>query len=743
MRSFLLASCAAPLACFAGEAAAQALQDRAVAPPTAEEAPAPASEDQVRFTAAQLEYDIEGDVVVATGEVRMSREGERLRADTVTWDRKTGKVVASGNIAVTNPEGDIAYGDQIELTDSLKDGLVENMLVVLHQGGRIAADRGTRAENGTVSLLRAAYTPCAVVDTAGCPKEPSWKITAVRVTYRPDRQRVYYDGARFNLFGLPSLPLPRLSHPVGGGSDSGLLSPSFRIGRVNGLEAVVPYYWSMGENRGLTVTPHVFTSVLPMLEANYRQLDTTGAFSITGYATASRRSDDVNSGVTDTTQAFRGYLDGIGRFQLSPEWSLSGSLRLVTDRTFLRRYDISSDDRIRSTVALERVDADSYFSLAGWAVQTLRQNDRQGLQPVALPEFDYRRIFRNIAFGGNLQLQANTLAISRRAGQDTQRAFAAARYDVSALTRWGQEVTLTGYARADAYNTNDPLATNTPSYRGLDGFRTRAIGALAVDVRWPFVGEAFGGVQRLTPRLQIVASPRIENLDIPNEDARAVDLEDSNLFALNRFAGYDRFEDTSRATYGAEWNLDLPGLAISTIIGQSYRLSEKPSILPDGTGLSDRFSDIVGRAQVRYRDFVAFTYRYRFDKDSLAVRRSEVDATIGSRTTYALAGYLRLNRNIKGLEDLRDREEIRLAGRVQIAQFWSAFASTIIDLTDNSEDVFSIADGFDPLRHRVGVEYEDDCLRLGLAWRREYTSLGDARRGDSFLLTLALTNLGR
>jgi LPS-assembly protein len=348
-----------------------------------------------------------------------------------------------------------------------------------------------------------------------------------------------------------------------------------------------------------------------------------------------------------------------------------------------------------------------------------------------------------VAFGGNLQIQANTLAISRHAGQDTQRAFTSARYDVSRLTNWGQEVTFTAYGRADAYHTSDPLATSTPSYRGLDGFRGRAIGALAVDVRWPLIGEAFGGTQRVTPRFQIVAAPRIENLDIPNEDARAVDLEDSNLFALNRFAGYDRFEDSSRATYGAEWALDLPGLSLNTVIGQSYRLNQRPSIFPDGTGLSDRFSDIVGRTTVRYKDFVSFTYRYRWDKDSLANRRSEVDATVGSQSTYVMAGYLRLNRNIEGLEDLRDREEIRLAGRVRFARFWSAFASTIIDLTDNSEDIFSIADGFDPLRHRVGVEYEDDCLRLGVAWKREYTSLGDARRGDSFLLTLAFTNLGR
>ena len=32
---------------------------------------------------------------------------------------------------------------------------------------------------------------------------------------------------------------------------------------------------------------------------------------------------------------------------------------------------------------------------------------------------------------------------------------------------------------------------------------------------------------------------------------------------------------------------------------------------------------------------------------------------------------------------------------------------------------------------------------LGLTWRRDYDQTGDARRGNSFLLRLALKNLGR
>ncbi|HEY0027901.1 MAG TPA: LPS assembly protein LptD, partial [Allosphingosinicella sp.] len=242
----------------------------------------------------------------------------------------------------------------------------------------------------------------------------------------------------------------------------------------------------------------------------------------------------------------------------------------------------------------------------------------------------------------------------------------------------------------------------------------------------------------------LVASPPTENLDIPNEDARAVDLEDSNLFALNRFPGYDRWEDGARATYGLDWAVDLPGVAIRTTIGQSYRLSRKPSILPQGTGLSERFSDVVGRTTVKIGHRLSVTHRFRLDKDDAEIRRNEVDAVIGGHQTYATIGYLRLNRDIDpAFEDLRDREEIRLGGRVKVARFWSIFGSTVIDLTDRQEDPFSLADGYEPVRHRLGILYDDDCIELGVTWRRDYDTTGDFRRGNTFLFRVALKNLGR
>jgi len=713
----------------------------------AQDAAAPAAEApaEVAFSADRLVYDQHADIVTVTGEVRMNREGYDLRADSVSWNRVSGEVRAAGGVRITSPGGDVAYADNAVLEDTLKDGVVQNLLIVLADGGRLAAIEATR-RNGITTLNRAAYTACEVVTPDGCPKDPTWQINAVRVVHDPVRHRISYQGATLNLFGMPVLGLPGLSHPDGSqGGGTGFLVPEIRYSRRNGLELSVPYYLRFAPNRDATITPHVYTGVLPMLEAEYRQLTSNGAFQIHGYVThGSRLQLNPQLPAPGGDEGLRAYVEGGGRLILSPLWSVTAFGRYTTDRTFMRRYDISRDDRLRSFVNAERVTVDSYISIAGWAFEGLRVTDVDGMQPIALPAFDARWRMTDPYLGGRIELQANTLAIIRTEGQDSQRAFASARWDRRAITSFGQELVLTAYARADVYHANDTLLTQTVSYRGQEGWSGRFIGAVAADLKWPFIGEFMGGTQRFTPRLQLVGSPPTENMDIPNEDARSVDLEDSNLFALNRFPGYDRWEDGVRITYGADWAVDLPSVSFRTTIGQSYRLDRKASILPPGTGLSGRFSDIVGRTDLHVGRFVSLTHRFRIDRDSLALRRNEIDAVIGGRRTYATIGYLRLDRNIDpAIEDLRDREEIRFGGRIGFARYWSVFGSAVIDLTSQQEDLLSQADGFEPIRHRIGILYDDDCIELGLTWRRDYVESGDARRGNSFLIRVALRNLGR
>jgi LPS-assembly protein len=596
-------------------------------------------------------------------------------------------------------------------------------------------------------LVNAVYSPCPVTTAGGCPKNPSWKITAARVTRDAASGRIRFSGGRLNILGVavPLLPIFSIGDGSQKGGVTGALVPDIRIDSNNGLELSLPYYWRVDRNLDLTITPHIYTHSAPAIEGRWRHLTSLGAYQFGAFLTYGDIPDPDQFDLTPTDRnGVRGYFEGNGRFQLDPYWTVTGSLRAATDKTVARRYDITRDDRLRNFINAERISQDSYISIAGWAFQGLRGSDVQERIPIALPALDARFRFDDPMLGGKVEVQANSLAILRIEGQDTQRAFASARWDLRRVTSMGQEITLTAFGRADAYHTDESAETAVDIYRGRDGWQYRAIGALAADLRWPLVGPLLGGTQRLTPRVQLVLTPPTPNLKIPNEDARAVDLEDSNLFALNRFPGYDRWEDGSRVTYGVEWALDRPKWAVQAVIGQSYRLTRDPSIFPDGTGLTDRFSDIVGRTRIRFGRFIDLTHRYRVDKDSFAIRRNELDLTVGTNLTYAQIGYLRLNRDIAPtVEDLRDKEELRLAGRWQFQRYWSVFGSTVLDLTGKDEDPLSLADGYEPVRHRLGITYEDDCLELGVAWKRDYERIGEFKKGSTFSINFALKGIGR
>ena len=195
MRSRLAWWTALPIVLMApGAALAQAPASNPADPSVAE------AVETVEFSADQVTYDSNADTLEATGAVRMSREGNYLAADRVVWNRRTGQVHAHGNVVVVNPQGDKLIGDSVALTDELRDGTIENLLIVLESGGRIAATRGVRANDRTI-LDNAVYSPCPVTGPDGCPRNPSWKITAAQVIHDPAANRVRFRGGRLELFG--------------------------------------------------------------------------------------------------------------------------------------------------------------------------------------------------------------------------------------------------------------------------------------------------------------------------------------------------------------------------------------------------------------------------------------------------------------------------------------------------------------------------------------------------------------
>jgi LPS-assembly protein len=157
-------------------------------------------------------------VVTAHGNVILRRAGQTVRSDVVTWNRKTGQIEATGNIRSVDESGNILYTDKVELTDELKTGAMEDLLVVLREGGRLAARQASRDASGNLTMHDAAFSGCTIQDEEGCPKRPSWEITAVKVTWNQVTKKVRYSGATLRVFGIRccrcrALNIPATSAP--------------------------------------------------------------------------------------------------------------------------------------------------------------------------------------------------------------------------------------------------------------------------------------------------------------------------------------------------------------------------------------------------------------------------------------------------------------------------------------------------------------------------------------------------
>lgn len=639
-------------------------------------------------------------------------------------------------------QGNELYAGEVVLQDDLRDGVIDGFLLILADGSRLAASEGVRTDERVV-IRRGLYSPCRVIDSNGCPQEPLWQIKADQVIYDPADERIRYRKPRFEILGIPVLALPSLSHADSPEARAdGILIPDFRIDNDTGVSITQPYFFALNPQSDLTIAPTLYTEVAPSLSAEYRKAFATGALQVGGIATISSIERlEEGGGIATEGEQFRGYLYGNGTFQQSEEWRSQFGLRVATDDRFLRRYEISRDTSLRNFARTERARPDSYLSVSGWAFQGLALDDDQGLIPIALPVVDYDQVVGDVV-GGRVKLDASSATILRTEGMDTFRLSAGGEWRGDAYTRFGQVVALEAMVRGDIYRTMDADRAELEVYAGDEGFEGRVIPAAALDIRWPLAGPAFGGTQLITPRVQFSVSPEGLNDGIPNEDSRAVDLESTNLFDISRFPGHDRWEGGPRVTYGLEYRLQRPRWLIEAEIGQSYSLDDTPSVVPSGTGLAESFSDIVGRNTLRIGRRFDLVHRYRIDKDNLKIRRNEIDLSFGGRRDYVTLGYLKLDRDI-GFEDLADREEARAGGRLALTRYWSAFGSVIVDLTDSTEDPISLADGFEPIRHRLGFEYEDECFEFGVTWRRDYIGARELERGNTFLFSVSLKNIGR
>ncbi|PIQ95879.1 MAG: hypothetical protein COV67_12530, partial [Nitrospinae bacterium CG11_big_fil_rev_8_21_14_0_20_56_8] len=193
------------------------------------------------LSADSMTYDREMGLIVATGNVEVVYGERTLLADKITYNQKSDIVVADGNVSMTDVSGKVLLGDKMEITGDLKDGVIYNIGLVLEDKSRVAG-AGARRSDGTITeVSKAVYSPCNL-----CADDPSaaplWQLKSVRVIHDSEQKQVSYRNAWLEIYGIPVAYTPYLSHPDPTVKRrSGFLAPSISTSSDLGFRLNTPY----------------------------------------------------------------------------------------------------------------------------------------------------------------------------------------------------------------------------------------------------------------------------------------------------------------------------------------------------------------------------------------------------------------------------------------------------------------------------------------------------------------------
>jgi LPS-assembly protein len=748
------------------------------------------SQGQMLVRADEIDYDYTNERVSAVGNVQIYLSGSTLEANRVIYDQKTKRLHAEGNVRLADPDGKVTYGEIIDLSDNFRDGFVDSLRIDLPEQTRVASTRAERSSGNYTVFENGVYTACEPCKDNPT-KPPEWQVKAARIIHDQSEKMMYFEDARLEFYGVPLAYMPYFSAPDPTVKrKTGFLLPTASTSSLYGVGVTVPYYIALAPDYDATFAPMLTSRQGPLLQGEWRQRLINGSYTIRAAGIFQLdKSVFANANDIPGDRNFRGSIQSSGQFDLSDKWIWGWDATVLTDKTFLSDYRLSqfspnyqsmslvlrSPDYALSQLYLAGRGDRSYFDARTMYFYGFSSADVQGQIPVVLPVIDHDYTLDNSFFGGELSFHDNLTSISRQS----------ANFDpVSAAALTGGFCTLT---------TADPRALNPTNcaLRGVPGNYTRfsaqadwrrtfidpigemftpffslrgdvasvqvtaqpgvsnyinpgdtglvrAMPTAGLEYKYPFVSVQSWGTQTIEPTAQIILRPNESQIGLlPNEDAQSLIFDDSNLFKIDKYTGWDRVEGGGRANAGVQYTAQFNrGGNVNLLFGQSYQLFGLNSFTVGGltntgldSGLDTSKSDYVARASYQPNSTFMFTSRFRFDQASFATQRMELEtsANFGRWNTTLMYGDYAAQPAL-GLDH---REGILANGRFKLNENWVLLGGAQYDLR---ADKIS--------QTQVGLGYIDDCLILALNYMTSYSYSGTTSANNTVFLQLGLRTLG-
>ncbi|BAZ95232.1 lPS-assembly protein LptD [Thiohalobacter thiocyanaticus] len=676
-------------------------------PAAAPSAPLPAPDRRQTYLEGDQAEIRQQQIYVLTGSALVERDGERILADRLTYDDAASRVEAEGNLRIEQPDI-LTQGQWGHLNLADDTGEIHQVIYQVPQRhGRGEAEVVYQESDILKRLERATYTTCD-------PGRSDWHIQAREVYLHQDKGEGRAWHATLRVKDVPILYTPYLSFPLDDRRKSGFLVPSLGASEETGADISIPYYWNIAPNHDATITPRLMSKRGVQLIGEYRFLQPShsGQLDLEGLPADQEFDDDR-------------YLLGFEHeARISPHLSTQIDFLDISDRHYFEDLGSNLDDTSRTYI---RRYAQARYQGRGWNL-TGRVDDYVVADPSITTEPLQR--LPQLLFSAHPAPGWNPWGLDLRLNSELVRF----EHDTRVTgTRGHLEPVLELPWLRNAYHITPGAGLFHTRYQ-LDNTAAGAPEEPDLTVPYGFLDATLflerdlrlGGdtyLHTLEPRLFYLYAPHEDQDDIPRFDTGLSDFRFSQLFAVNRFSGRDRFGDANQLAAAITSRILDPRTGYERLrfgIGQLYYFRDRDVTLNPGQAPETRdSSNIVADLNLNITRALSFNAGIQYDPEAERV----------DRQSYRLQ-YRPDARHILNLSHrFRDGtlEQVDINGFWYLTERWHAVGRWYYSLEDDQL-----------LEALAGVEYESCCWIARLAVRDFINSVTSGTAGSSGERNLAI-----
>ena len=730
--------------------------------------------DVYNFSADKLTYSQDNNIIEAIGNVSAKNsEGKQIFADKIIYNKANQLLKTFGNsrfvdsknrvlsaenfeydldkkiinaqnkVKFIDKEKNIYYFSKITADDKFDEVIGFDLNSDLNKAKFKSGDKfnefieprlsGKEAsiKDGITIIKDGKFTSCKRTnETDGC---AYWNLKASEIIHNTELKEIIYKNATLDLNNINVLYTPYFSHPDPTVKrEAGVLAPSFTsLGGDIGSTVKVPIFYPISESKDFTISPVYYFKQNPLLLGEYREKFKNGDLSLEGGFTEGYK--DITS---TKTEGSRHHLYGNLQLNFSDkildESIFNAKIQNVNNPTYLRVNKINStndgfkrilvkedDTQLTNEIYFNSFGKNEILNFKAAAYQNISLDKKSDQYQYLLPEIGYSKyqLFdnNNLSFNSNLK--------SQNINTNQNKSTFINNLDYSTPENYNNDLGVSYKFLTKINNINYYSDYKAPK----QDLNNEINPVLGFDTSLPFAKISKESEQYLIPRIFTRYSPG----KMPNSKSNTTTLSTDNIFAMNRMNSDELIEKDLSFNLGFDWlwqekftpNKEPEKAGIS--IGQVIKFN-KDMDMPTSSSLQNKTSDIVTKVNYLAPKNFDVTLKNTIDKQLSSVYYSDL----------TLKKFI----NNSGEVNLNYYEKNKYVGSERYAKanlVSNLSNSTKLKLETDRNLKTNLTNS-----HKLSVEDENECIRYGFYFQRNYSSDKDLKPSTSVMFGVTLLPFG-